>query len=266
VAHAAKDFYTKYPNDPRAGSARKLEAISALHATDSSDLAQLQAARTIAQAYRTDPANAVTDRFEVARAMDRQELSAKLTQRRIANHGPEEKGLVDSWRVEFGDLPELDVEAAGVARRSDPATANALAAGIIHSKAAPAAAKAEAQAIAGRVLLLGSLVQLKLKSLDHSELDLAAQQNKTTLVVVWSASAPASLEAFTPLTGAFRSNTQLIYLALGDTKGAVESTRHKLDLPTGPLWPCGARGGNLRRSRTLPKAAFIAPQAGASWA
>jgi len=78
AAQAAKDYYTSYPTDAHAPEARKVEAVQALLGVTDGNKAQEQSAKQIATAYRNDPTNSVSDRFDVAVLAERVDSRAIL--------------------------------------------------------------------------------------------------------------------------------------------------------------------------------------------
>jgi hypothetical protein len=229
AAQSAKDFYTQHPTDPRATEARKVEALAGLRGVQAGDPVQEARAVATAMAYRMNAANPGQDRLEVAIAQDRQDLSLKKLAGLVANEGEEEKKLVEKWRNELGDLPELETHAIKIARRSDPKTAIALASQVRKSPVATAAAKAEAQSLQNRALLLGHSLPLRVPLLDGGQLDLAQPRGKITIVVVWS---PSDTDGLRPLEvfgkKGLPAKTQLVSLAVGGTTGEVMRSRHYL--------------------------------------
>ncbi len=256
AAQAAKDFYTQHPTDPRATEARKTEAMASLHGVQDNDAAQELSAVAVAQVFRSDRTVPANDRFEVAQAMDQQELSIRRQIHAATNTAAEEKKLADNWRAEFGALPEIDTFAASVARRADPATAAAIAGQLMHSPVAPTEAKAEAQSILERSAQLGQKLELKLSLADGGELDLAQLQGKVTLLIAWPATQPDTLQTLVRYVKAVPKQAQVIYLGMGGTKAQVTRLKNALPIPgqscyaaTGPAMNATAVALKLR---TLP--------------
>lgn len=230
LAQSAKDFYQQFPADPKAAQARKVEAVSALRGVKADDSAQETAAVATARAYRTDPAHPAKDRFEVAVAMDRLELSRRIASRSVPSRAAGDKALVEQWRGEFGALPEIDTHAIAAARRADPAIAAALAGPVTRSPVAPPAAKAEARAIQDRAHLLGARLNLTLSLIAGGEFDLRQPVAPVTLLVVWSPKEADSLRDLAIFARGVPKELEIIYFAVGGT--VAEAQRAGRSLPT----------------------------------
>lgn len=256
AAEAAKDFYTKHPGDPRATDARKTEALAALRGVTDEDGEQEARAVATAQAFRSDQMVAAKDRLDVAKEMDRQELSLKSKARMVTNTAAEEKKLVDKWRTEFGPMPEIDTYAAGVARRADPATAAAMAEQLVRSGVAPVAVKAEAQKILERSALLGHKLELKLSSVDGDVVDLAQLQGKVTLLVIWPVTEPDTLQTLASYAKVVPKNAQVVYLAMGGSKAQVYRLKTALPISGQSCYAAAGPAVNATAAalklRTLP--------------
>lgn len=231
TAKAAKAFYTKHPDDPRASQARKIDAISGLHGVEDGNADQELAAVSTAASFRRDTKMAAKDRFDVAMAMDHRDLSKRVSAKAVTNRDAEEKKLVESWRTEFNDIPEVEVYAVGAARHATPAIASAMAGQISRSASAPAEVKAEAKSLSARAQMLGSSPQLKVIDADGAEVDLSNLIGKTTLVVAWPVSQSNVLQELARFSLGIRKDTQIIYIAVGGTQADAAKIRSTLPIP-----------------------------------
>jgi hypothetical protein len=215
AAQAAKEFYTVNPGNPKAGDARKIEALSTVRGALVADATQTQAAMNLAKDFRERTDVPVRDRFEIALAADRLALSAKINAKTAADQSLEWQLVGERLRVEFGDLPELHDYSIEVARRADLPSAVKLATEVTQSPKATANAKARAQSILDRAALVGRPIDLKLAKVDGGTIDLAQQKDKITVIYVWSPTDPLSLESVKRFEKALPPGAQLIYLAYG---------------------------------------------------
>jgi hypothetical protein len=229
LAKAANNFYVQHPDDSRAKQARKTEALALVHGVGNGNLDEDRKALSTAQAFRHDTSISAKDRFEVALALDHRELTQKVAAHGVSNSASEEKKLIENWRTEFGDLPQIEVYAVGVARRADPAVGAAMAAQTVRSAAAPADIKLEAKSLSNRAGLLGSAIPLKVITADGVTIDLAHLGGKTTVIVVWRPQEPDALQELARFARAIRPTVQVIYIALGGS--ATDVAKAAVSLP-----------------------------------
>jgi hypothetical protein len=230
AAQRARQFYLQNPSHPKAAEARKLEALSAIRGVQTGNTSQEQSAVALAKAYRDNRSVPATDRFDVALALDRFELSLKTKARTVPDRPEEWIKVADKLRVEFGELPALYTYYIDIARNADLGIATELARKVVQSSIASAASKAEAQKILDRSALLGKPLPLRVTNVDGGEVNLGEQRDKITLVIAWASSA-ASLEPLKKFAGSLPGNAQVIYVALGGTINRVRSARDALPLP-----------------------------------
>jgi hypothetical protein len=215
VAQNAKDFYTQYPNHPKASDARKLEAISALHGVEDGDPAQEQAALALAKAYRDNRSNRDGDRLDVALAAERVKVSASAKTRRTVPRTSEWEQMADTLRAEFGDQPQLHDYYARLARDGDMFTAKRIATNLSQWKVA-AGVKAEAQTVLDRHALLGRPLNLTATGSDGSTIDFAQLKGSVTVVFLWpGAASPDVQNKLKRFRSSVPPGTNFVYLAIG---------------------------------------------------
>ena len=260
TAQSAREFYTTHSGHPKAGEARKLEALAAIRGVEAGNAAHEQVAFDLGKAFRENAVNPIADRFEVALAMDRLDLSLQIKSRKARGRPEDWKAVGDKLKPEFGAVPALYTYYMDIARTLDAATAAKLAAEVNAAAAAPMSAKAQAKAILDREGLVGKTVSAKLTTVDAAPLDLGAQKGKVTVVLAWSPSDTSPLANLKRFEKSLPSDTQVIYLAMGGT--AAQVTRGKAEAvvpgihchaPTGPLARAANDGLKLQYSR-LPRA------------
>jgi hypothetical protein len=217
AAQEARDFYSLYPDHPKAAEARKIEALCALRGSEAADQAQIGSALAIARTYRLDSSYPVGDRFEVALAMDRLELSANVKTGFASGSAQERRGIADNLRAEFGNLAALHDYYMEIARGADSATAIQLATAVNQVARANGGAKARATEILDRAALVETRLNLALARLDGGEVDLSQPSQQPTILMVWHPSDPESLGSLTRHRASLEGVT-IIYLALSGTE------------------------------------------------
>lgn len=245
AAQAAKEFYTQNPGHPKVAEARKIEALCTLRGVEAGNAAHEQPALAIGKAFREDKGLSAGDRFEVALAMDRLELSRRIKVRAAPAQTQAWVLMATMLRGEFGDMPELYTYYMDLARTADNAAALKLATEVNQSAIAPPDAKARAKVILERSSLLGKVVNLQLTRSDGGIVELARQSGRTTLLIVCSPADLECLDALKPLARMLPSDAQVVYLALGGSEKQVTAAR--LAAPISG-WHCHAQAGPQSRS------------------
>jgi hypothetical protein len=245
VAQAARDFYLAYPGHPNVTAARRIEAVSAIQGVEGANATHVQAALALGRQFRDDRTVPAGERFEVALAMDRLELSTRIKNRTASGKISDWKRVGDSLRTEFGDLPALQSYYMDVARRAETETAAKIAEDVLRSTAASSATKARAQAAVSRAALLGKPIELRVDKINGGYIDVGKQLGQTTVVVVWRPSEPSDLSTIRKFEKSIPIGTQFIYLALGGTAAAV---RRQEGSPLFPGEHCHAPAGPKSRA------------------
>lgn len=215
VAKGAKDFRSQYPQHANAAQARKLEALAVLEGMTSDDPAYFSEALRIATDYRNDKRNAASDRFEVASAIERGELSRKLAGRPWFANAIQAEMLADKLRREFGELPEVYGFYLAAAEHGSCFNSGDVAIKILQATP-PAGIRASAQRVYDRWKLIGKPLDLALTRNDGVQTSLGALAGKRTVVVIYAGdrdpAGPSGLQAFrnAPPTG-----VNWVYVAVG---------------------------------------------------
>ncbi len=179
-ADAAKDFYTKYPNHPKAGDARKMEYDLLNIATErfgyagaTDRLAALTAARM------KDPNLTEDEKFDIR--------FAEVKQLRSGMPGTTDELLKAARQLEK-DFPKHDEGyqlMVMVLSESEGDKATALAKEIVDS-AASDDIKAEAKGVLKRAEAVGKPVDIKYTAVDGREVNVANMKGKVVLVDFWA--------------------------------------------------------------------------------
>lgn len=214
----ARTFYTQFPTHPKAGEARKIEALFALRGISSRQAAQEESALAVAKAYRINKSNSLADRCEVALAIERMQLSLA-----VKSHGRQMQGrdylrIAEELLVEFGERPELYSFLMDVAPSTRPIDALTMAAKVKQSTTADLKTKSKAQFIIEEAALVGKPIALQLTSVDGSIVDLAKSRNRAAIVIVFAPSDPVGIMIAAPLSGMSPRKFDVIYVAVGGTE------------------------------------------------
>lgn len=179
-ADKAKDFYTKFPNHPKAAQARKAEynliAIAVEHFGDSKDasrLAELQTQRLNDSSLSDD------ERFEIR--MDA--VKGLLNQ----NPPDRDKFLRDASALQkdFPKRTEVYPLLLMAASSADGETARKIAQMVVDSSA-PDDAKDQARGLLTKLDALGKPVDIQFTAVDGRTVDLAKMKGKVVLIDFWA--------------------------------------------------------------------------------
>ena len=231
ASQGAHDFYTDYPSHPKAQEARKVEAVAAIQGVESGNAAQEQAAFALGKAFRENKSYPLLDRFEVALAMDRLDLSLRIKNRKAMGRAQDWKALGDKLKTEFGDIPAVHAYYMEIARTADRATAIKIAAEVGQSSIASPAAKSQARVILDREALVGKNITLTLSTTEGGSFDLAQQKNKVTVIFAWSPEDSSSLSSIKRFEKSLPSDGQIVYLAMGGSPSQVKKGKGDAILP-----------------------------------
>ncbi|PYK58954.1 MAG: hypothetical protein DME21_14520 [Verrucomicrobia bacterium] len=185
AADRAKDFYTRFPNHPKAAEARKKEyemaGIAArLGSTDIEPrLAALEAERA------KDPGLDEDERFEL-RARSLQRAAMKKQSEGIAAVSAEMEKGARALQKEFPKRPEVYGLLLQIASNSEGDQARKIAHEIVDNAAAPDDVKNAAKGLLKKLDALGKPEALKYTALDGREVDLAKLKGKVVLVDFWA--------------------------------------------------------------------------------
>lgn len=218
------------PSHVNAADARKLEALCGLRGTQGSGSAQEAAAMATAKAFRENSKFSPSDRLEVAVAMERRTMSARIKSNLVADQVGAWLQVADRLRGEFGDLPEVAAFYVEAARPYDVRSAAAIVAPVLKSKVAPVAVKNEAQGMVHRAALLGKPLKYQPTMVDGGRLEWSKPSIKYTTLVVWSPARSGDLALLKQLKG-LPKGVQIAYLALGGANDEVARARKDIPFP-----------------------------------
>lgn len=241
----ARAFYTSYPSHPKAADARKLEAITALQGVESGDIAQEQSALATGKAFRENVSHPLHDRFEVALAMDRLDLSLRIKSRRARGRPDDWKAIGDKLKSEFGDIAPVYSYYMDVAATADRETALRIATEVSRSSVASGTSKGRARVIIDREGLIGKPLTLKLTTIEGNYIDLAQHSTTATVILAWSPSDPSALALIKRFEKSIPTDVRIVYLAMGGTANEVRKGKDETLLPG---THCHAPSGPLARS------------------
>jgi thiol-disulfide isomerase/thioredoxin len=179
-ADKAKDFYTRFPDHPKAAEAHKAEynliTIAVEHFGDTNQSARLAALQT---QRLNDPGLTDDERFEIRMSSVQQ----------LLRESPVDMDkLLKETRALQKDFPKRD-EVYQVllmaASSADADTGKAIAQEIMDSSA-PDQAKQEARGLLNRLDALGKPVDIQYTALDGRQVDLAKMKGKVVLIDFWA--------------------------------------------------------------------------------
>jgi peroxiredoxin len=180
-----KDFYTRFPNHPKAIEARKNEYdyVSLLV----NQYGQTNRATRLAELKKTllsDPKLSEDDRFEIRVQETVQAAVAKEPQGKAVMQAEFEKG-VRQLQKEFPKRPEIFEMLLDVAAGSDVEHARALANEVANG-AASDGVKESAKGFLKRLDLIGKPMAIKFAAVDGRKVDLENLKGKVVLVDFWA--------------------------------------------------------------------------------
>jgi hypothetical protein len=215
AATAAGDFKTTYPDHAKSAHARKLEVLAMLEATAAESAEQRGQALATADAYRRDTRNAPSDRFQVASAVERGELSRRLEGAPWYANAIEAERMGDRLRKEFGELPEVYGTYLSIAEDASCFNSGDVAIKILQATPPPGIRRS-AQRVLDRWKMIGRPLELSLNTFDGSTTSLSTLAGRRTVIVLYSTDAdpagPRGLDAF---RNAPPSGVNWVYIALG---------------------------------------------------
>lgn len=231
VADIARGFIDRNPNHLNAGDARKLEVLSALQGVSDADPQFEAKAALLAGAFRADRRNSVADRFEVALLAERVAARSGLGGSPFGSVSRELEAIAKRLRSEFGEISQVFNFYVSVARGADMATARRIAQEVLRSPSGREA-RAEAQSILNRDLLLNKSANWSLTPVGGKQVLALRTAGRTTLIVVWSPSAVSlALSTLTVVQRLLPAEAQVVYLACGGTAEQFEAQRRTATVP-----------------------------------
>lgn len=236
AASAARAFYRAFPNDARAGEAKKMEVVASLMSVDGIEKSSEISAIKLADDFRKDSANPIDARFAVALLSERVQARAKLGGV-FSGNSAELAKIADKLHKEFGDIPPVFRFESSLARTGDNDTAARFAKQILAAPKAPADCRADAQIASDRLNLIGARVDLRLATGDGKGLDLVGRKSGRTIVYLWSVDMIAPFAELAKFGKKLPQDTEILYVRLGANSSSAISS------PTPPI--AGLQGFEL---------------------
>ena len=206
----------------------------------------------MAAAYRADPGNSATDRFEVAALAEAQRYLVGNNGKKLADDPAAHEQVAEALHTEFGDTPESIAYYLGVVDTADFDTGQRLANKILTLPAADRIRR-QAQMELDRFGLIGKPFNPALKAQDGKRVDFKVP-GSVTVLYVWSETRGAnSWLALARAKSALPPNTRFVYLALDTTPGQMAAAMGRVPFagtpcvePGGPTSPA-LKGLKVRR-------------------
>ncbi len=217
VAQGAKAFQAQHPQHPQLGAARKLEVLADLEGILPTDRAHRLAAEAKAQAFRTDTARPLTDRMEVADAMERRAIQLKLPGHAWTKNPVLAETMLDGMKAEFGDRPEIWARYLNLAENTYCDAGRDVAYRIVQSPVAAEATKAAARRILERYALVRKPLDFAVTPTQGRATTLAQLAGKTTVIVLWDGTkVPGGPPGLAEFQKNPRPDTQWVYISVGE--------------------------------------------------
>ncbi len=184
AADKARDFYTRFPNNPKAGEARKKEyeltaiAVQAGQTNRTVPLEALEAERL------KDPALNEDEKFELRTQAIQRAAMSRQSEGMAAALAEFEKGI-RSLQKGFPKRTEVYGMLLEVASSSEGEKARTVAQEILDSSA-PEEVKDGARALVKKLDALGKPVDIKFAAVDGRDVDVAKLKGKVVLVDFWA--------------------------------------------------------------------------------
>jgi thiol-disulfide isomerase/thioredoxin len=179
-ADKAKDFYTRFPDHPKAAQARKAEysliAIAVEHFGDTNDAPRLAELR---KQRLSDPGLSDNERFQI-----RMDAAKQL----LNQNTPDMDGFLQEARALQKDFPqraEVYPLLLMAASSADGDTARKIAQEVVDSSA-PDDAKQQARGLLNKLDALGKPVDIQFTAIDGRPVDLAKMKGRVVLIDFWA--------------------------------------------------------------------------------
>jgi len=184
IADTVKEFYTKFPEDPRVAEARWREMQMLSFAVGLGNTNMVARLETLEKARLDDPKTSDEERFAVRMASVQRSAEAKLSQ----GEDVAKAALAEAARQlmkEFPKRPEPYMLLLNLAEDEAPEKAKETARTLVGTNVPPEAREA-AQALLKKLEMLGQPLELKFTALDGREVDLTKLRGKVVLVDFWA--------------------------------------------------------------------------------
>jgi hypothetical protein len=200
AANQAQAFYTRYPKDSRASSARRIQVISLLRAANTGTIELEPQALRLARDYRSDTANASHDRYQVAMTVLQREILRKTIKDQAQLMQEYHDRALDLYG-EFPNEPAVFELFLGVARNAEPVLGRSTADAILRMPA-PDSIKSEAQAVIDRLDMPGKPVAFEWQDESGKSFSVANFKGKILIFYVWASWAHNSIDGFSLVAAA----------------------------------------------------------------
>jgi len=184
AADKAKDFYTRFPNHPKAVEAREKERQLLGFAIQLGDTNKAARLETLEKEHLKDPALSEDERFELRAESVQRAAGKKRDEGMPAMMAELEKG-VRELQKEFPKRPEVYELLSMVAANSEGEKARTLANEIVQSSTTEEV-KQSAKGILKRLDVLGKPLNIQFTAVDGRQVDVAKMKGKVVLVDFWA--------------------------------------------------------------------------------
>lgn len=251
AADRAKEFYTKFPDHPKAGDAKTQEVQALVSAARTGDATVEGRLNTAVETYRADKSvpNKVKAQTIAAHTFN-QVMRGKATKaERLAAIESAARNLA----ADFPDQPQGHESLLTVALADDDeAKARKLADELLRSPS-PASVKENARALLGRMDLVGKPIAVELDGADAKKAKGAAKAGRVTLIYSWASWSPGSLALAAKLKQR-GVNANVIALNLDDDPKAAEALATKEGLLGTVVYDERGRDGALAQRLKIKSA------------
>ncbi len=185
AADAARDFYTRFPKDPRAAEAKRkeFEMLETARQMGNTNITERLAKQEVQRAE--DPSLPVAQRVRLRLDEVRRATVAQRPQGEAAMKATFEKGTRAVLK-EFPTRPEPYEMLLSLAQNSEAPEARRIVREIQQSASAPAELKQEAGALLRKLEAVGKPLRLSFTAVDGREVDVAKLKGKVVLVDFWA--------------------------------------------------------------------------------
>ena len=227
-AKLAKEFYTKYPDHPKAVEARELEVMSLIGATGAGDAASEATLDSTVAALRADEKLAKAQRARVAGVYEftRATRKSKIREERLAAIEKAARKL----QGEFPDQLQGHSSLLTVASASDDTKYRQLLFELWQTDLPPGL-KPRVRALLDRFYLSGERVQAMFADAAAKDLTAALRPGQPTIIYSWSTDNPASLAMAEEIRQRALAGAVVIGLNLDRDVDAAQQAARKNGLP-----------------------------------
>lgn len=242
VADQAKDFYTRFPQHPRAKEARKFEAISLVSAVANGDTTLAARMESTVKAVRNDNTLSKFDRAVVVGTYEFTLAPKHITSREDMMR--EFEAIARRLIAEFPDQPQGYVSLVSQAMQCDNNHARQLTTEVINSPA-PEDVKSGARCLMARLNLVGTPVQDILKDTLATNGVPAWQASRPGIIYFWAAGNVNSLAVADLFTRYDLTGFNLLAVCLDSNVTAASQVVSARKLPGSVIYAGSDPNGSL---------------------